>query len=89
MDTITIPLYIFLFIFFGALLALAIFYIINIAHIIATANLTFVSFVATFIVFSLAAFTLYGTWFFLQSADWQEPVKIWDNNWLGGQNQFN
>lgn len=89
MSIITIPLFIFLFIFFGALLVLAAFYILNIAHIIATANLTFISFVVTFIVFALATFTLYGTWFFLQSTDWQQPVKIWDNNWIGGHNQFN
>jgi hypothetical protein len=85
---VTIPLYIFLFIFFIALLILAIFYFIDLAHIVATANLTFVSFVVTSIVFILVIAVLYGTWFFLQGTDWQQTIKIWDNQWIGGESSL-
>jgi len=84
---VIIPLYIFLFIFFGALLILSIFGFIGISHLFTTANLSFTSFIVTFIVFALACFTLYGTWSLLQTTDWQLPVKIFDASWFGGNNQ--
>lgn len=85
---VTIPLYIFFFIFLGALLIIGIFYFISISHLFATANLTFASFVITFIVFALATFALYGTWFYLRGTDWQQSVKIFDKNWFGGNNPY-
>lgn len=84
----TIPLYIFLFIFFGALLILSIFYIIGISHLIATANLTFASFIITLAVSTFIGVSLYGTWNILRDTNWQRPVKIFDMAWFGNNNQF-
>lgn len=83
-----IPLYFFLIIFLIAFLIIAVFYIISVSHIFTTANLTLASFLITFIVFTLAVATLFGTWFLLQGTDWQQSVKIFDSAWLGVSNKF-
>jgi len=85
---VIIPLYIFLFIFFGVLLIISVFYFISISHLFTTANLTIISFIMTLIVSILIGLTLYGTWHILRDTNWQQSVKIFDMTWFGNNNQF-
>lgn len=79
---ISVPIYIFLFIYF-AFLAVFVFYsLVNIYHLVSTGALTMVSFVATFFVSALSVIVLFFTWQFLQNADWQQPITIWNNEWI-------
>jgi hypothetical protein len=41
-----------------------------------------VSFVATFFVSALSVIVLFFTWQFLQNADWQQPITVWNNEWI-------
>ena len=81
---IAIPLYI-LFILYTLFLAtLAVFLLINLYHIIATASFTLVSFLITFFVFASLALVIYGTWVTLvgNEIDWQQPLVLFNGEWL-------
>lgn len=69
-----IPLYTLLIIYAVFLFVFFTFFTINIWHIFFTGTNTFNSFLVTLIVFALSVFTLFGTWYFLQSVDWQQPL---------------
>lgn len=71
---LVIPLYILLIIYAIFLFVFFTFFTINIWHIFFTGTNTFNSFLVTFIVLALSAFTLFGTWYFLQGIDWQQPL---------------
>ncbi|HLD60646.1 MAG TPA: hypothetical protein VJA27_00735 [Patescibacteria group bacterium] len=80
---ITIPLYFILFIYGFFLLGFSVFFFINLGHLVRTGTFTFVSFFVScaFIVFILLV--LWTTWYLLQGVNWQEPITLWNGNWLG------
>jgi len=79
---LTIPLYVFLFIYFAFLAIFAAFSIMNFYHIVMTASFTLSSFVMTFIIFALTVLTLYFTWSLLVDVDWRIPVTLFNSDWL-------
>ncbi|MBI2444573.1 MAG: hypothetical protein HYV42_05040 [Candidatus Magasanikbacteria bacterium] len=80
---ITLPLYIFLFVYLGFLLFFAVFFAINVGHFSHTGTFTLGSFLATFLLLAATAIILWSTWWLLQGVDWQQPLPIWNNAWLG------
>ena len=81
-NMIQIPLYIFLFIYFGFLIIFTIFSIINIGHIFATASYTITSFVFTLMTLVMTMAIFFFTWILLQNVDWTQMVKIFDSGWF-------
>ncbi len=79
-----IPLYIFLFIYFGILVIFFIFSMVNFYHIISTASFTMASFVTTFIIFGLTILTVYFTWYLLLEIDWKTMVPLFNRDWFNG-----
>lgn len=79
---VTFPFYIILFVYGFFLLAFAAFGLINIGHLVKTGTLTLTSFIATFLFLCFSTFILWATWNVLVSVDWQQPIVIWDSNWL-------
>lgn len=79
---ISIPLYVALIGYFIFLFVFLVFFITNLMHIILTGATTSTSFVITLAVFTITVFTIFGTWYFLQNADWVQSVKIWDSSWF-------
>lgn len=68
-----IPLYILLILYAIFLIIFFTFFTINFFHIILTGTTTLGSFIITFIIIALSTLTLYGTWYYLQNIDWQQP----------------
>jgi len=81
---LTIPLYIFLFIYLLFLCVFVIFSIINFYHIVITAAFTLSSFIVTFFIFTLTILTLYFTWQLLLNVNWQIPVTLFNSTWFEG-----
>lgn len=79
---ISIPLYIFLFIYFAFLIFVAVFLFVDLLHIFQTGTLSFVSFLATLLTLGVFTAILFATWYFLQNVDWRQGLIIWDNEWL-------
>ncbi len=80
---ISIPLYIFLFIYFFFLITFAAFFLINMSHLVRTGTLTLASLSATLAFLVFSAFILVATFYFLHGFDWQQPVILWNNQWFG------
>ncbi len=79
---LTLPLYILLIAYAIFLIIFFIFFIINLLHIVLTGTTTFTSFIVTFLIMALTAFTIYGTWYYLQNTDWQQSVTLFDASWI-------
>lgn len=79
---VSIPLYIILFAYFLFLASFAVFSVVNIYHIVASASFTLASFFMTFLVFALTVLTLYFTADLLMSIDWKTPVVILNAQWF-------
>jgi hypothetical protein len=79
---ITIPLYSLLIIFGIFFLIFAVFIIANVMHIVLTGSATAVSFIITLLILLMTFAALYGTWYFLQNANWSEQLTIWNSGWL-------
>lgn len=79
-----IPLYVFLFIYFGFLAVFALFVIINFFHILNSGSLTLVNFCVTVSMAAITVFALFGTFSLLQGTDWQQTIIIFDSAWFGG-----
>lgn len=79
---ITIPLYVILFIYLGYLAVVGIFSFINFSHLFHSGSLTLVSFFITLLVAALAVTILYFTFIFLNGVDWQQPLTLWNNDWI-------
>ena len=79
---ITIPLYIFLFVYLLYLCIFFVFAIINFYHIIITGSFTFTSFLVSFFVFTLAILTFYFTYDFLLQINWQTKIIILNFEWF-------
>lgn len=75
---LTIPLYTLLIAYAIFLVIFFTFFIINFFHIIFTGTTTLGSFIVTFIIMALSVLTLYGTWYYLQNVDWQQPLFTLD-----------
>jgi len=83
----SIPLYVFLFLYFAFLFVFIFFSTVNLLHIFQTGGITLLSFVVTLVVGTVAIYTLFLTWYFLQGTDWQHIVEILPN-WGASNNQF-
>lgn len=81
---LTIPLYIFLFIYFFFLLTFVAFFLVNISHLARTGTFTMASFLVTFGFIALSVIILWFTWTLLNGTDWQQPLTIWNGEWSGG-----
>jgi len=79
---LTVPLYIFLFIYLLFLCVFTILSLINLYHIVSTGTFTFVSFIMTFFTFVATVLTLYFTWHLLSGIDWQQPLTLFDGSWF-------
>jgi hypothetical protein len=84
LHTISIPLYLFLFLYFIILAIFVGFVIINFYHIIGSGTFTFVSFLFTFITAAATVALLYETFILLQGIDWQQTITIFDPTWITG-----
>lgn len=85
----SIPLYIFLFIYFAFLIIFVFFSIVNVVHITRTGALTFASFIITTIISAMTIFTLFFTWTLLSGTNWQTPVNILNINSANDVINFN
>ncbi|PIT88614.1 MAG: hypothetical protein COU29_02465 [Candidatus Magasanikbacteria bacterium CG10_big_fil_rev_8_21_14_0_10_36_32] len=81
---IAIPLYTFLGLYLLLLGIFTLFFIINIAHLVQTSSLTFVSFVVTFIFFASVTLLIYATMNLLEGTQWQYEVIIFNKEWFVG-----
>lgn len=79
---ISIPLYIFLFIYFAFLAIVAVFLFVDLLHIFKTGTLSIISFIATILALGIFTAILFATWYFLQNVDWQQTLIIWNSDWL-------
>jgi len=82
-----IPLYIFLFIYFAFLFVFVFFSTVNLLHMFQTGGITLLSFIITFVIGTIAIYTLFLTWYFLQGTDWQQTLKLFPN-WGVSSHQF-
>lgn len=80
--TISLPLYIFLFAYFGFLLIFTVFVAINFYHIVSSGTLTSANFFVTIFSAVTTIFILFGTYQLLQGTDWQMAVTLFDLNWF-------
>lgn len=80
---VTVPFYSLLFIYGFFLLGFSVFFLINLGHLVRTGTFTFASFFVTFTYIIFVAVALWTTWSLLQGVNWQEPITLWDKNWLG------
>ena len=78
----TLPLYVILFLYLIYLAIFAIFSVINFYHIVTSGSFTIPSFAASFVVFTLTFLTLYFTWTLLAGVDWQQPITIFNHEWI-------
>lgn len=79
---VSIPLYIFLFIYLFFLSVFLSFIFVDMYHLVSGGSLTFASFLVTFVVLAGSAFTLYATWGMLAGVDWQLPVVLFRSDWF-------
>ncbi len=79
---IALPLYLFLFIYFGFLAIFVLFVVINFYHIVSSGVLTVVNFVVTVLIAAVTVFALFGTYQLLKDTDWKQSVTIFDSSWI-------
>jgi len=84
-----LPLYVFLFLFFGFLVIFAIFFLIDLYHLFETSSLTLTSLFITILVMAVSVITLFAVWYLLQDVDWQTQITIFDSSWITGVFNFN
>lgn len=79
---ITLPVYTLLFLYLIFLTIFAIFSIVNVYHVVVTGTFTLASFFITFFVSVLTVITLYFTWHLLKDIDWQQPMTLFNSDWI-------
>ncbi|MBI2436460.1 MAG: hypothetical protein HYV41_01810 [Candidatus Magasanikbacteria bacterium] len=79
---ISIPLYIFLFLYLIFLCIFLVFSAVNFYHVISTASFTTVSFTMSVVVFILTILTLFITWHYIADIDWRQSLIVFDSNWF-------
>lgn len=80
---ITIPLYYALFAYFFFLALFSLLFLVNIGHLARTGTFTLLSFFVTLLFTAITIFTLWVTWKLLAGTNWQTPITVWNNAWLG------
>jgi len=85
---LTLPLYVFLFAFFGFLLIFAIFYFINIYHLFESNSLTITSLAITILTFAVSALTIFVLWYLLQDVNWKTAITVFDSAWISNIFKF-
>lgn len=79
---IIIPLYIILLIYLAYLIVISVFAFINFSHLFHSGSLTTISLFVTLLMAALVAITLFFTFIFLNEVDWQQPLTLWNNEWI-------
>lgn len=79
---LALPLYTLLGLYLLLLAIFTLFFIINIAHLVQTGSLTFVSFVVTFLFLASVIIMIYATMNLLAGTDWQQGFVIFDKEWF-------
>lgn len=81
---ITIPLYVFLLLYFVFLAVFVSFMLINLYHIVASASFTLVGFIMTFFIFAGTVLVCFFTIDLLASAgiDWQQRITLFNAEWF-------
>ena len=82
---LSLPLYVFLFVYFAYLVVFAIFFLINLLHITHTKTFTMSSFAMTIFILGSAVLILFATWCMTSGVDWQQPVTVFN---LGALSRF-
>ena len=85
----SLPLYVFLFLFFGFLVIFTIFVLVALYRLFETAALTLTSLFVTILVFAVSALTLFAVWYLLQDVNWQTQITIFDSSWITNIFNFN
>jgi len=85
---LTLPLYVFLFAFFGFLLIFAIFYFINIYHLFESNSLTITSLAIIILTFAVSALTIFVLWYLLQDVNWKTAITVFDSAWISNIFKF-
>ncbi|HRY36725.1 MAG TPA: hypothetical protein P5230_02490 [Candidatus Magasanikbacteria bacterium] len=78
----SIPLYAFLFAFFGFLVIFVIFFFIDLYHIFETSSLTMTSLAITVLITTVSALTIFFLWYLLQDVDWKTAITVFDSAWI-------
>ncbi|KKQ26930.1 MAG: hypothetical protein US42_C0018G0004 [Candidatus Magasanikbacteria bacterium GW2011_GWC2_37_14] len=86
--TITIPLYVILFIYLAFLAVFLIFSLLNFYHIVVTGSFAMASFIMSFFIFSLTILTLYFTYQLLIDVNWQQTLLEFNTNFFQASPQF-
>ncbi len=73
---ISIPLYIFLFIYLSFLVLFTIFFIFNLMHLMHTGGSTMVSLFSTVAMFAASAFIIFYTYAAVQGTDWKQTISL-------------
>ena len=81
---ITIPLYIFLFLYFAYLALFGLFIFVNILHLFQAGALTLFTLTMTVILFAATVLIIFSTWTLLSGADWRAPLTVWNSDWIKG-----
>lgn len=79
---LAIPLYTFLGLYLLLLAVFTLFFIINIAHLVQTGSLTFVSFIVTFLFMASIVLLIYATMNLLAGTDWVQDAVIFNKEWF-------
>lgn len=81
---ISIPLFIFLFIYLAFLCVFFIFAFIHIYHIFASASFTLASFTVALFTMVVTLYTLYFTFQLLVDVNWTYDVVLFNSAWFSG-----
>ena len=81
---ITVPLYVFLFIYLLFLTVFVVFTVINLYHIFASASFTLASFAMSFFIFASTVMVFYVTFQLLVDVNWQQTVTLFTTQWING-----
>jgi len=86
---LSLPIYIFLFAFFGFIAIFLIFIFIGLYRLFETASLTLTSLAVTILVFTVSSLSFFITWYLLQDINWQTQITIFDSSWITHLFTFN
>jgi hypothetical protein len=77
---ISIPLGIFILIYFALLIIIGIFFLINLLHLVHTGTISFWSSLVTVATGAFIVLVVSMSWTYIQTLDWQQPITIGSNN---------
>lgn len=76
----SLPLYLLLFVYLIFLVIFVIFFMIILYHIFEAQTFNNITFFFTFMIFVLAAITIFFTWNLLSGINWQQQIEIFNQN---------